>query len=78
MRICIIGAGAMGSLYGAMLARGGVEILLYDQWQEQIETVRRDSLWLSGITGDFTVEVEATTDPRAIGRVDLCISEVNT
>lgn len=78
MRICIIGAGAMGSLYGAMLARGGAGIVLYDQWQEQIETVRRDGLRLSGITGDFTVDVEATTDPGAIGPVDLCISQVNT
>lgn len=68
----------MGSLYGAMLAKGGAEIVLYDQWAEHIETVRRDGLRLSGITGDFTVEVEATTEPAAIGRADLCISQVNT
>jgi 2-dehydropantoate 2-reductase len=78
MRICIIGAGAMGSLYGAMLARGGAEIVLFDQWAEHIEKVRRDGLRLSGITGDFTVEVEATSDPEAIDRADLCISQVNT
>lgn len=78
MRICIIGAGAMGSLYGAMLARGGAEIVLFDQWAEHIETVRRDGLRLSGITGDFTVEVAATTDPASIGKADLCISQVNT
>jgi len=78
MRICIIGAGAMGSLYGAMLARGGADIVLYDQWAEHVEAIRRDGLRLSGITGDMTVTVEATTDPAAIGRADLCISQVNT
>lgn len=78
MRICIIGAGAMGTLYGAMLAKGGAEIVLYDQWAAHIETVRRDGLRLSGITGDFLVEVAATTAPASIGRVDLCISQVNS
>lgn len=77
MRICIIGAGAMGSLYGAMLARGGAEIVLYDSWREHVETVRRDGLRLSGITGDFTVQVEATTDAEALGKRDLCICQVN-
>lgn len=78
MRICIIGAGAMGSLYGAMLAKGGAEVVLYDSWAEHIETINRDGLRLSGITGDFTVRVEATSDAAAIGKADLCISQVNT
>jgi len=78
MRICIIGAGAMGSLYGAMLARGGADVVLYDQWAEHVEAIRRDGLHLSGITGEINVKVEATTDPQGIGPADLCISQVNT
>lgn len=68
----------MGSLYGAMLAKGGAEIVLYDSWAEHINTVRRQGLRLSGITGDFTAPVAATTDPAGIGRADLCICQVNT
>jgi 3-hydroxyacyl-CoA dehydrogenase len=34
MKIAIVGAGAMGSLFGALLAEGGHEVWLCDIWQE--------------------------------------------
>ncbi|MEX0853770.1 MAG: 2-dehydropantoate 2-reductase [Bauldia sp.] len=77
MRICIIGAGAMGSLYGAMLARSGQEIVLFDAWADHIDAVQRNGLRLTGITGDFTTPVAATTRVEEIGPVDLCLVHVN-
>jgi glycine/D-amino acid oxidase-like deaminating enzyme len=30
--MCVIGAGRMGSLYGALLAKSGLQVTLYDPW----------------------------------------------
>ncbi|MDA0229378.1 MAG: 2-dehydropantoate 2-reductase [Proteobacteria bacterium] len=59
MRIYVIGAGAMGSLYGGLLARSGCEVIFVDRWREHMDAVAADGLRLSGITGDFTVPVRA-------------------
>lgn len=78
MRICIIGAGAMGTLYGALLARSGQDVILYDTWNEQVRAINDEGVRLSGITGDILVRVSATTDPDDIAPVDLCLVQVNT
>ena len=44
MKIGIVGAGAMGSLFGGRLARDGQEVLLYDIYEEHVEAIRRDGL----------------------------------
>jgi len=38
MKIAVVGAGAMGSLFGAMLAEAGSEVWLYDVWIEHVQT----------------------------------------
>lgn len=78
MRICIIGAGSMGSLYGALLARSGRDVVLFDSWREHVGAILERGLHLTGITGDLVVKVPATSDPGDIGTVDLCIIQVNT
>lgn len=59
MRIYVIGAGAMGSLYGGLLARSGCEVILVDRWRAHMDAVAANGLRLSGITGDFTVPLRA-------------------
>ncbi|MBQ7263772.1 MAG: 2-dehydropantoate 2-reductase, partial [Synergistaceae bacterium] len=45
MRIAIIGAGAMGCLYGGKLsAVEGNEVHLVDVWQEHVDAIERDGL----------------------------------
>ena len=36
MKIGIVGSGAMGSVYGAILADAGNELWLFDQWREHV------------------------------------------
>lgn len=73
MRICIIGCGAVGSLFAAHLAKSGeAEVWAYDVWKEHIEAIRRSGLRLSG-AGDFTARLNATSDPRELPRCDYGI-----
>ncbi|MFO1349385.1 MAG: 2-dehydropantoate 2-reductase N-terminal domain-containing protein [Gammaproteobacteria bacterium] len=63
MRLCIIGAGAMGGIYGGLLAKKGFDVTLVDIRREHVEAINRNGLRLDGITGDLTIQVPATTDP---------------
>lgn len=67
MRIAIVGAGAMGSVYAGLLAAAGNEVLAVDRWAEHVEAIRSHGLRVEGASGDRTVRVEAAVevvDPR--------------
>ena len=73
MRVCVIGCGAVGSLFAAHLAKAGqAEVWAYDVWQEHVEAIRKHGLRLSG-SADFTVRLNATSDPQALPRCDYGI-----
>ncbi len=73
MKIAVIGAGAMGSLFGAMLAGADNEIWLYDVWQEHVETVNREGLSIEREGHTRLVRLNATTEPDQIGQAELAI-----
>jgi 2-dehydropantoate 2-reductase len=73
MKIAVLGAGAMGSLYGALLAEAGESVTLLDVWKEHIDAIRGRGLALSSPSGERNVPMHAVTDPREIGKVDLVI-----
>ena len=73
LRICIVGCGAVGSLFAAHLARKSeVEVWAYDVWKEHIEAIRENGLRISG-AADFTARLNATCDPDEIPRCDFGI-----
>ncbi|MBT6733532.1 MAG: NAD(P)-binding protein, partial [Acidiferrobacteraceae bacterium] len=39
MKIVIVGAGAMGSVYAALLADSGNEVWAIDLWQEHLDAI---------------------------------------
>ena len=51
-RIGVLGAGAIGSVVGGMMARAGHDVTLIDQWPEHVEAIRAKGLRLSGTMGD--------------------------
>jgi 2-dehydropantoate 2-reductase len=62
MRICIVGCGAVGSLFAANLARlEDVEVWAYDLDRDHVDAINRDGLRLSG-AGDVIGHPRATTD----------------
>ncbi|MBW2590790.1 MAG: 2-dehydropantoate 2-reductase, partial [Deltaproteobacteria bacterium] len=44
MKIVVIGAGAMGSLFGAFLAESGEDVWLYDIWEEHVKVINEKGL----------------------------------
>ncbi|MGC0773157.1 MAG: 2-dehydropantoate 2-reductase [Candidatus Acidiferrum sp.] len=72
-RICIVGCGAIGSIFGAHLARlDDVEVHAYDVWKEQTRAINERGLRISG-AADFTVRLHATSDSREIPHCDFGI-----
>jgi 2-dehydropantoate 2-reductase len=73
MRICIVGCGAVGSLFAAHLAKAGeAEVWAYDVWKDHTDAIRRNGLRLSG-SADFTAKVHATSDPKELPRCNYGI-----
>ncbi len=55
MKIAIIGAGAMGSIYASFLARNNNEVLAIDLWDEHLNAIKKNGLRVSGFSGDNLV-----------------------
>jgi len=73
MRICIIGCGAVGSLFAAHLAKPGeVEVWAYDVWKDHVEAIRKSGLRLSG-AAEFIARLNATSNPAEIPICDYGI-----
>ncbi len=74
MKVVIIGAGAMGSIYGGFLAEAGNEVYFLDVFKEHIDNINRNGLWIEGTSGDRHIKnIKATSDPLEVGIVDLAI-----
>jgi len=70
-KVCIIGCGAIGSLYAAHLARVA-EVWALVRRPEHARALNRDGLRVSG-THDFSVKLRATTEPREIPECEFGI-----
>ena len=73
MKIVVIGAGAMGSLFGALLAESGEDVWLYDIWEEHVKAINEKGLGIELDDKTLSVSVNATTDKGQIGKTDLAI-----
>ena len=71
MKITIIGAGAMGSLFGALLARSGQEVLLMDIWQEHIDAINTTGLGIKKDDETTRTPVKASNRVSETGDADL-------
>ena len=74
MKIAIIGAGAMGSLYGALLKEAGAQVWLLDIWAEHVDAINSRGLAVERDGQTRRVEIQAVTGFGDIpGPVDLVI-----
>ncbi|MFA5488260.1 MAG: 2-dehydropantoate 2-reductase [Candidimonas sp.] len=48
-RICIVGAGAVGSYIGGWLRHAGMEVFLFDDWRDHVDAVRSEGLAIEDI-----------------------------
>ncbi len=73
MKICIVGCGAIGSLFAAHLARlNDVEVWCYDVAKAHIDAINQHGLRLSGAE-EFTSHPKASSNPAEIPRCDYGI-----
>ncbi|MDF1819218.1 MAG: ketopantoate reductase family protein [Immundisolibacteraceae bacterium] len=80
MRICILGAGGLGSVFGALLARQGTEITLIAR-PAQVAAINENGLQLTGIRGEHTIKqnLTAVADARdAEGEFDCLMLGVKS
>ena len=70
-KIGVVGAGAMGCLFGGLLAEGGLDVILVDVLQEHVDRINRDGLRIVGYGGDRSIPVRATTEPSGLPAVDV-------
>ena len=77
MKICFIGAGAVGGFYGALLARQGHDVSFIARGAH-LSAIQADGLRVVGPLGDFTVKTQAESDPQRIGPVDVVVHTVKT
>ncbi|MDH6591723.1 2-dehydropantoate 2-reductase [Variovorax sp. TBS-050B] len=80
MKVAVMGAGAVGCYYGAMLARAGHEVVLIGR-PSHVEAVRARGLRLETRSFDVQVPLGASTDPAAARGADLvlfCVKSTDT
>ncbi|WP_321965028.1 2-dehydropantoate 2-reductase [Paraburkholderia sp. J7] len=73
MKICVLGAGALGSVIGGCLAEGGSEVFLVCREGAHYQALATRGLELREDGKSRIVNVKATTDCNEIGLVDLVI-----
>lgn len=71
MRVGIFGAGAMGSLYGGLLAGAGNEVWLVGRSPAQAAAIEAEGLRMTHGGEQRLVRPRATTDPATAGEVEL-------
>ena len=73
MKIAVVGAGAMGSVYAGILGDAGNEVWAVDVWTEHVEAMRTRGLTVEGASGDRTVRINATSDPAEVPVCDVVV-----
>ena len=73
MRVCVVGCGAVGSLFAANLATlDDVEVWAYDLARDHVEAIERDGLRLTG-AGEVHARLHATSDASELPPCDFGI-----
>ena len=73
MKIAVVGAGAMGSIFGARFHQAGHETVLVDVVQPLVDTINAEGVTVVRGDDETVTRVPATTDPAAIGPVDIVV-----
>lgn len=77
MRIAVIGAGAMGAMFGARFARAGADVVLFDKDAAHVAAINADGVTVEAPDGNVHMRLAATTDPAAIGAMDMALVMVD-
>ena len=73
MRTYMIGSGAMGSVYGGLLAHAGFDVTLIDPREDHIGRVQREGVIVEGVRGRHVIRVPALTSHAGLPPADFAI-----
>jgi len=74
MKTVFLGSGAMGCLYGWLLAEGGFDVTLVDVWKEHMDAVNERGLSIEAAGKERIIKnIRGTTDPAEAGKADLIV-----
>jgi 2-dehydropantoate 2-reductase len=76
MKIAVVGPGALGSFYGAKLARAGEDV--HFLLRSDYDTVKRHGVFIHSTEGDFNVRPKCAKTPDEIGPSDLVLVALKT
>jgi len=80
MKIAVMGAGAVGCYFGAMLARAGHEVTLIAR-QQHVEAVNQSGLLLESAAFTGHIPMRATAEPSGVNDADVvlfCVKSSDT
>ncbi|MHB8767066.1 MAG: ketopantoate reductase family protein [Deferrisomatales bacterium] len=82
MRIAVVGAGVLGSIFGSLFARGGFDVTLIEILEERVRLIEREGLWLQMPDGSRVhTRVAITANPQAVPAPDVvmvCVKGYHT
>lgn len=79
MKITVVGPGALGCLITALLKnKTKEEVWVLDEFAERAKRISRDGIRVEGMSGPFTVKINATANIKDIGSCDLVILAVKS
>jgi len=72
MKIAIVGTGAMGAVYAALLKKAGHEVWAIDRWREHLDVIAGQGLQVSGASGSYVVDgIRIGRTPAEAGPCEL-------
>ncbi len=82
MKIGIVGAGVLGSIFGSLLSRRGFEVTLIEILEERVRLIEREGLWVQMPDGERVhSRLAITADPASAGVQDVvmvCVKGYHT
>jgi 2-dehydropantoate 2-reductase len=79
-KIAVVGAGALGSYFGGLLARAGFDVTLIGR-KLHVDAINRDGLALQHVGVDERIKLKAVTDMAAVAGARLilfCVKSLDT
>ena len=78
MKICIIGAGAMGGLYGTRLIMAGEEVHFVDNRQSVVDNINQQGVHLTGVDGEHWIPAKASVTASDFFPADIAFIHTDT
>ena len=73
-RVAVVGAGAMGGLFGGLLAEGGLSVTLVDIWADHVAAIHAaGGIRIVGVGGDRVIPLAATCVASEVRQADVVL-----